>query len=210
MKRSIDQHCCRVALGALLALIACNDAQPPELFVWEETFEDVCDGDLPCGWERIGGSAEQARYVRTSFHTGEHGLELTGDAQVRGPGSDPSAPLFTFGSLEARFIARCDAGAGIDIIVGLAEVDADGVDTGRANMTELATVFPPESWTDTPAATLITSEGAFIDGGLGPPLLSQVRVTSVVLSMNGPGRCEIGEILIDDPGSAMRSEVDGC
>jgi hypothetical protein len=209
----LERRMVRIALLALLALMACNDPRPEQVFVWVDTFEDVCDDDLPCGWARLSGDPNDARYVTSTFLSGEHSLMLSGDASVRGPGQGSTFAAFNFSSLELRVIGRCDMGAGIDVLVGLAETDGFDVGTGRVDMTMPATVFPPASWAETPSSTLVTAETGFIDGGLAPPPGSGglfLRVTSVVLSMNGPGTCEIGEVLIGDAGSAMRTLDDGC
>jgi|GEM_PF-2253249 len=201
----------RALLFALLLALACGEASPDQEFLWVDTFEDVCDDGLPCGWQRIDGAATDASFVETSFHPGEHGLRLDGTVTVRGPENDAGPVIFNLGSLEARFIARCDEGASIEILVGLRELTSDGLDTGRVDMTMPARVFPPTTWSAEPDSTVITSESAFVDGGLGsPPNTGTLQVTSVSLTKSGPGSCEIAELIIDDTGSATRLVSDGC
>lgn len=200
----------RALLFLVLAAVACGEPRPAQEFLWEETFEEVCDSDLPCGWEQIGGAPGDARYVMTTFHPGVHGLSLTGDASVRGPGGESGFSNFQFGSLEVRVTGRCDESAGINILLGLAETLPDGT-IGRVDMTMPASIFPPSTWAETSASIVVTSVGAFTDAGLAPPLPSgMLRVTSVTLTMNGPGTCEIAEILIDDPMMTTRSRDEGC
>jgi hypothetical protein len=200
----------RVALLSVLAALACDETQSPQAFLWEETFEEVCDDDLPCGWAQVGGAPGDARYVMTTLHPGEHGLSLTGDASVRGPGGPSDFSNFQFGSLEVRVTGRCDAAAGISVLLGLAETNPDGT-IGRVDMTMPASIFLPATWAETSESIVVTSEGAFTDAGLSPPLTAgTLQVTSVTLTMNGPGTCEIAEILIDDPMMTVRFRDDGC
>jgi hypothetical protein len=205
------RHVLHSLIVAILAVFACNEPRPPDEFLWEETFEEACGG-VPCDWERVGGTPDEARYVETSLHPGEHGIALVGDGSIRGPGGEPMQVSFTFGTLEARIVGRCDAGAGIDLEVGIEQLDP--LDGGSAfDNTMRATIFPPETWSEASRSIPITSASAFVDGGVGPPpsgLPPQIRITSVLLTMNGPGTCEIAEILIDATSTARRSLDDGC
>ncbi len=201
----------RLAMLLITVMIACNEPRAADSFLWEETFEEVCDG-LPCDWVRVGGAPEDVRYVTTSFHPGEHGIALSGDGSVRGPGGESMPATFAIGTLEARVVGRCDAGAGVDIEVGLEM--AAGLDGGGGfDNTTPATVFLPDSWAEASTSIPITSASAFVDGGVGAPMMfgtTDLRITSVLLTMNGPGTCEIAEIIIDDTGMARRSVDDGC
>lgn len=210
MNQNVENATRRIGLALLLGALACCDPNTEEEFLWLETFEDVCDDGLPCGWQRVDGSPDDVRYVSTSFHPGEHGIRLTGPATVRGPGSDGRAANFTLGSLEARFIARCDAGSSIEIVVGLRETTVSGMPSGRTDMTLPARVYPAPTWSTTPETTIITSESAFVDGGLGPPVQGELEITSVLLSKTGPGSCEVAELIIDDVGASTRMVSDGC
>jgi hypothetical protein len=204
------RHVLRLLIFAILAVIACNEPRPPDEFLWEETFEEPCDDGVPCGWERIGGSAEDVRYVETSLHPGEHGIALSGEGSVRGAGGESMQVAFNLGTLEARIVGRCDAGAGIDVEVGIEQLAP--LDAGSAfDDTMPATIFLPESWSEASQSIPVTSASAFVDGGVGSmPGLQELRITSVVLTMNGPGTCEIAEILIDATSTARRSLDDGC
>jgi hypothetical protein len=63
-----------LSLVVLLAACPCDPGQPE---VFYDSFEEDCD-TLPCGWNLLAG---QASHVVT-YHAGEHGLELSGNARV--------------------------------------------------------------------------------------------------------------------------------
>lgn len=166
-----------LALAALIGALACEPEPFPSRPFYED-FETACDG-TPCGWERSDGEASQAIWVE-SIHPGEHALRLTGEVTVRGPGADPDVPsTFSGTSLAVRVVARCDPGD--TLAVDVLAIDASG---GRH---EMRSVINPESeWTR--VATGSATTGSFIDGG---------RISAVIVRKNGPGVCEIGEIVID-------------
>ncbi len=72
-------------LWMLLFCLACRQPEQAPTRLFEEGFEELCDG-MPCGWAQTGGDDGAVRFVETIF-AGEHGVRLTGDgAAVRGPG----------------------------------------------------------------------------------------------------------------------------
>jgi hypothetical protein len=170
-RRSIPALAWLVVAGVVVGY-ACEPERAER--VYYEDFEgELCDG-APCGWARSSGTAEQARWVET-IHPGEHGLALTGDVTVRGPGSAATV----FGpSILLQMVVRCDEGSrlGVDVVIS-DELGSRslGVDA-----------FAPTEW-DEVSVTL----------GSGGEIGSST-ITAIVFTKTGSGTCEIGEVIVDD------------
>jgi hypothetical protein len=160
----------------VVAAVACEDSARTALY-WED-FESVCDG-APCGWERLRGDANQAIWVET-LHAGEHGLALTGEVAVRGPGSETVEPVSAV-ILNVSVMGRCDAGSELEIDLALE-------DTFGAS--HIATAAPEMSSEWRPAVTtLLRFERS--------PPVGVVRVTQIGVRKTGRGSCEITDLVVD-------------
>lgn len=166
-------------VAALVGLLAC-DPDPRPTRVYLEDFEGLCDG-APCGWERTSGESEQARWVET-IHPGEHGLRLEGDVSVRGPASDSDARTVNSRNLSARLAIRCDAGSAVRLDVLL-------VDELGTTFSASGDAMPPSNW-DRELITLLVDA----------TMVTNARISTVMISKSGSGACDIGELVIDDAG----------
>lgn len=205
MRTQTGRWTARAALAVVLAALACGDGAPIIQNLVTEDFEVLC-GDLPCDWTLIEGDPAQARYVHT-FHSGEHGIELTGsDVTVRGPGGTPQPVQISFGSIQGRLVGVCDSGNQLTVRIGLRQAfDASGppiADTLEADF------FPSDDWNETDDRTL-TASSAFRDGGFGttPFTSGFFRVTGVTIEKSGGGSCTISRLIIDD---ILPARADGC
>lgn len=172
----------RVVLAIIVvsSAIAC-EPQRTERF-YHETFEGPCDGGPPpCGWERSMGPGE-ATWVETLL-PGEHGLRLTGDVTVRGPGGTRTSASDL---LSMRLSVRCDDSSNaLSAVVVLS--DATGTYTLPVPSPGVL-VWSGELVTDWQERTLdLIGMGTF-----------NTSIVAVVLMKTGAGSCEIGDILIDD------------
>lgn len=193
----------RLLLGLVLAALACTPgSRPPRLL--NESFEEVCDG-LPCGWSRLEGPAEAARYVST-WHPGEHGLALEGEVSVAGPPGETRDASLQFGSLQVRMAARCDPGAVLTLSVAAQTVDGAIADTLRGR------VSPDGDWHELTTVT-VTAGTALADGGLtGGPFGGSVTIDilGITLRKSGPGVCTIDHLELDDSARFPGPSPDGC
>ena len=195
----------KTMVGAFLIALACGDDSSGRQPIVRADFEDRC-GDVPCEWEQTSGDSSQARYIET-IHPGEHGMALSGDGvSIRGPGGDVTTTTFTFGSLEARLVARCDAGDSLSIVLGVIDETAAG--GPRPDMLQGRAV-PPAAWGTGTSATL-TLASPLGDGGFGGGTGATLRITGLVITKNGPGQCEIAEITIDQFGLFTDFSTRGC
>jgi hypothetical protein len=189
-----------------VVLVCCDDPRAAPSRLLDQGFEERC-GDLPCGWDQIGGPAGAARWT-TTWHPGEHAIALDGDGiTVRGPGGEADDSTLTFGSLEARIAARCDTGA--SLILRVAVVDTSTTVAPRADTLEGR--FSPGGDYTTPVTTTLTASTALADGGFtGPPFGGTVpiRITGMTITKQGPGTCEVAHVVVDDIGAL--DFVDGC
>jgi hypothetical protein len=195
------------AVSAIVAVLACGDpeAVPPRLLL--EDFEDTTDcGELPCGWEQIGGDDGQARYVET-VHPGEHGILLLGaGVSVRGPGGEPHPVVLNQGTVEARVSARCQGGSSLIL---QAVVTTDGEGGAPATDTFEGRATPPEDWSGRDSSVVPMTASMALDpaspfgcgaaGGPGCPS-QMLRVTALIISKTGSGECAIDRIVIDAVG----------
>lgn len=167
-----------LAVGLLLSMIACYADAPSRVYL--EDFETLCDGS-PCGWERARGTADQATVVST-IHPGEHGLRLTDEVSVRGPGSTDDAETIFGSFIDARVVARCDARSTLTMNVLAVETSTGIV------WTATAIISAQEEWSDVVRPTALNFDGS----------PAAARITAIVLTKSGSGACEIDEIVIDD------------
>lgn len=162
-------------LAALLLACALSGCPAPEdeTVFFEEDFETTCEG-TPCGWTQITGPDDAARYVETL--PGDHGLELVGDdVTVRGA-TDEAVNVFS-DQLAVRAVARCDAGALLDV---RAAVEVRG---GRTATFE-ASILPSSTWSSAlPDETLRPLDL--------PAPWELTRVLGVSVRKTGTGSCEI-------------------
>jgi hypothetical protein len=201
----------RAAITAILVALACDDPEVAFPFLAHEDFETPCDDGLPCGFVQTEGSPDQATFAETSFHPGEHGIVLRGSGvTVRGTGDDPGKVVtFTFGSLEARVIGRCDEGSFVDLSLGVAEL-VDGEATGRVDETAPVALDIGTTWSSGTSPSVVTLSTAPLDGGIGSGFSNEVRVTGIVLRKRGTGTCEIAEIIVDQLNGTTRSPGTRC
>lgn len=193
----------QLALGALLGVLACSPGDGPTR-LFQESFEDVCDG-MPCGWSRLDGDTGAARHVST-WHAGEHGIELEGEVAVAGPSGATRSALLQFGSLQARMAARCDPGAVLTVRVAVRTTDGTLVDTlsGR--------VSPDGDWHELTTVTVVAGT-ALLDGGLtGGPFGGglEIEVLGITLRKSGPGVCTVDHLELDDGARFPGAAPDGC
>jgi hypothetical protein len=206
--RVLEAHAMRGLVLAMLAVVACRD---PDVvpFLWEEGFETECDG-VPCGWTQTGGTEGQSRWSATSLHPGEHALVLEGaGVEIRGPAGGTDNAAFNFSTLEARAVGRCDPGASLEIMVGLAQIGFDGTTVVGLDETRPATLALPSDWSAEPTRTTMTATMALTDGGFGGTAAT-LQITTVVITKSGPGVCELADIVIDDVGVTDRSTGSHC
>ena len=193
----LERWAARVALAAVLGALACSDPAPQVFNLVTQDFEESCDG-VPCEWEQLSGTPGQVRWVET-FHSGDHGLELTGDGvAARGPGGSPMMVQVISGSLQGQLVAVCDPGATLRLSVGL--VQTTGFDGGMPSVVDtLVADFQPEGeWGDPQVRTLIAT-GVFTDGGLGGGFVSGTfRITGMTIEKRGAGSCVVSRVLVDD------------
>ncbi|GAB5541019.1 MAG: hypothetical protein RLO52_42550 [Sandaracinaceae bacterium] len=167
-----------VVVAVLVAMVACDGHAFPER-AYHEEFETLCDG-TPCGWEISRGDPDQATWV-TTLHPGEHGLRLSGEVTVRGPGAMEEAPdVIQRMNPSLHVAARCDSGSRLQITV---------LATDRAGVPARASAELPANtdWSGD-ATVLLMLDAVVVDA----------RVTAVVIEKTGTGSCEISEITIDD------------
>ncbi|MEM9067677.1 MAG: hypothetical protein AAGE52_04200 [Myxococcota bacterium] len=186
----------RVIAFTLLGVLACRELPDGPERVFEESFEDRCDG-VPCGWSQSAGPDAAVRSVET-FHPGEHGIELRGDGTtVLSPMGEVAPAVLMFGSLEANLSARC-TDASLAIEVGLID-DATGIsDTFRGR------VSPPGDFAR--SITALIGDRALVDGGLSGGIgggAFEVRVNTVLLRLEGDGECVVDHLIIDDVNASV-------
>ena len=168
-----------VAILVVSAAVAC-DPQRAQRF-YHETFEELCDG-TPCGWERSAGTAEQAIWVET-LHPGEHGLRLTGEVTVRGPGSTETSAS---DDLSMDVSVRCDPGSSLSTVVLIDDTTGERTLPASPPGTIVGIGGGDSEW---------HSRTLYLGPGTGT---FNARIVAVVLIKTGAGECEIGDILIRD------------
>jgi len=199
----------RACVALILGALACGDDDaPPNPRLLFEDFEERC-GDLPCGWTRLEGDEDQARWVET-LHPGEHGIRLSGSGvTVRGPGGEARTSALTFGSLQAELTAVCDPDASLVLQLGITEV-LEGGGSPRSDTLEGPATDVPSDWGETTLVTL-TATTALVDGGFSGPTFSRpIRVTGITIQKRGPGECHIGRIVVDDVGATTTTGTASC
>jgi len=170
-----------VVLAGIVAGYACEPDRRVPMYL--EDFEgELCEGS-PCDWSRTSGTPGQATYVET-IHPGEHALRLTGDVNVRGPGSDVTLPG---PEIRVRMTVRCDAGARLTVGVIISD------DLGTRPLRFEA--FAPTRWAETTVTV----------GGGGEIAMS--RLAAVELTKTGSGSCELAEIMIENFRGAFGDDI---
>jgi hypothetical protein len=169
-----------LAVGAL-ALASCGPFESP--YTWSDDFEGPLCMGAPCGWSRLAGPAEGARWGETL--PGEHGLVLSGNGVIVA-----AEPAITLGLSTSDFnvaldlIARCDFGSTLSVEVGATENV-----TGELRGYAPTTLNVLTSWNDPrPNASRL---GSGID--------TLRSIDTLTFSKSGDGVCEIDFVgLIDD------------
>jgi hypothetical protein len=140
-------------------------------------FEDCTDS--ACGLTVVSGSTR----VTTTFHPGEHGLELASGTTIQGSlSSGLSSP---YGMPALKVIARCDAGTSLAVELDLSTVtrnDATGASTTTEPTDETVRggLSPTNAWA-------VANTSFFVTGTVS-------RLRAVRLSTMGPGRCQIDNL----------------
>lgn len=180
MRPAIGRASVALALAAS-ALAACGPFDSP--YAWSDDFEGpLCDG-APCGWSRLAGPAEGARWGETL--PGEHGLVLSGNGVIVAaePAISLGATTLDF-NIAIDLIARCDFGSTLTVEIGATENV-----TGELRGYSPATLNVLSSWTDPrPNASRL---GSGID---------ELRsIDTITFSKSGDGVCEIDFVgLLDE------------
>lgn len=164
-------------VAALVAMYACGGGGPPKEYVYVEDFEVLCD-EVPCGWERVAGGESQATWVET-IHPGEHGLRLSGETSVRGPGSEDEVEPFYTSDVRAVLAARCDGGSELVVEVIFAGENGEPV-------VQHTTVAPYADWTG--------PTHGWLDGASD---IRATRVLAVGITKTGAGTCEISDLVLE-------------
>jgi hypothetical protein len=168
-----------IAVAIAIAFVACEPEDAPDP-IYLESYEETDENGLPLGWERTSGGPENAAYVET-IHPGEHGIRLSGEVTVRGPGGEmrelPAEP-----DLLLHLSARCDLDSGLRVDVVLLD-ELGGLHTASAMPN------PPDEW------EMVDTLMIEIDDGT---TLNIVGVSAIGIAKTGIGDCEISELIIDD------------
>ena len=182
-------RCLRTGLAlaaTALGLAACGPFESP--YSWSDDFEGPLCAGAPCGWSRLAGPPEGARWGETL--PGEHGLVLSGNGVI--VSASPAVPL-TFGisdfNIVLDLIARCDLGSTLSVEVGATELS-----TGELRGYAPTTLNVLSSWTDPrPNASRL---------GGGADTLSSID--TITFSKSGDGVCEIDFLGVIDETRGLR------
>jgi hypothetical protein len=175
-----------LALTLSLASVAgCTaDASLP---LWRDGFETTCDG-APCGWTQVAGTAGAVTWIETV--PGEHGVHMAGDGvAISRDVTDENLPFQdSVDTLEGHFVARCDRGAHLTLLVSLQNA------SGGMPIDTSGTAPIPE-----------TFDGSRVTFGLfaSDPALTSAQfsgVLGVVIHKEGPGACDVDYVSL---GSAV-------
>jgi len=161
-----------LALG-LFALTGCPRFQPGDYVFLDELEGPLCAG-VPCGWTRVAGPEEGARWGQSL--PGEHGLHLSGDGVV--VRIEPASELpfsMTDTQLALDLIARCDLGATLTVEIGATDTSGASLGLEPMPLNILTT------WTE-------RRPNALTLGGTGASLRS---IDSITVAKSGTGVCEI-------------------
>lgn len=142
-------------------------------------FEDCTDNT--CGLTAIAGATR----VTTTFHPGEHGLELSTATTIQGNlSSGPSTP---YGMPGLKVLARCDAGTSLAVELDLS------TQTRNATTGAIDTTNPTDETVrgelTTTSAWSVVNHSFFVAGTVS-------RLRAVRLSTVGPGRCQIDNLQV--------------
>ncbi|MBX7194991.1 MAG: hypothetical protein K1X94_23255 [Sandaracinaceae bacterium] len=163
-----------LALGALsVGGAACGPFSSD--YLWSDDFEGpLCEG-APCGWTRLAGAPESARWSQSL--PGEHGLTLEGNGVIVSNDLGLTLALSTFdSSLALDLIARCDLDSSLTVEIGATE-DVTGAPLGYSP-TRLRVLT---SWTEgRPNAAAFPSSAS-----------SLRSLDTLTIAKSGDGVCEV-------------------
>jgi hypothetical protein len=175
----------RLALGlagaaVALGLAACGPFD--STYAWSDDFEGPLCAGAPCGWSRLAGPAEGARWGETL--PGEHGLVLSGNGVI--VSVEPALTVVNGTSdfnVVLDLIARCDLGSTLAVEIGTTE-DFTGELLEYEPMLNVLT-----SWSSPrPNASR-----------LGNGIDNLRSIDTITISKSGDGVCEVDFVgLIDD------------
>ncbi len=194
--RRVELALQRCVIASVLLALACGDDDSADVPLYRESFEDAC-GDTPCGWSIVQPSDGTARYVET-IHAGEHGIALEGDDVIVRADVEDARGVATFmlGSLQALVVARCDATSTLRLRVALAS-RGDAAAGPSSDALEANINVGTETLERATVALMATT--GLRDGGFGStPVATDVEILGVSFEKDGPGRCEIADIIVDD------------
>ncbi len=158
---------------ALLTIAGCPRFEEGDYVFLDELEGPLCSG-VPCGWTRVAGSDDSARWAESL--PGEHGLHLSGNGVV--VRVEPAVELpFTMSDnqLALDLIVRCDPDSTVTVEIG--STDSTGAVLGL----EPTPLNILTSWTE-------RRPNAVTLGATGTSLSS---IDSITIAKSGDGRCEL-------------------
>lgn len=166
-----------IAIGALsigaLALAGCPRFDDGDYFFLDDLEGPLCGG-VPCGWTRVAGPEDGARWAESL--PGEHGLHLSGNGVVVRVSPAVDLPFSVSDSqLALDLIARCDPGSTLVIEVGATE-DFSGTLVGLEPTLNILS-----SWNEPrPNPVQLGATGASLGS-----------IDSITIAKSGDGQCEV-------------------
>ena len=167
-------NCLALALGACAvsaSLPGCGPFESP--YAWSDDFEGPLCAGAPCGWSRVAGPADGARWGETL--PGEHGLILSGEGVTVLVEPELDLGGFSDFGVALDVIARGDLGAALSVEMAATE-------------SRLGTI---RSLTPAIVTRTLWSQGranATRLGGSGDSLRS---LDAITFAKSGAGVCEI-------------------
>lgn len=162
-----------LAMGSVV-LVGCPRLDEGSYVFLDDLEGPLCDG-APCGWTRVAGPDDGARWGESL--PGEHGLHLSGNGVV--VRIEPAVMLdfsMTDNQLALDLIARCDPGSTITV-----EIGATGAFGGGTVGLEPMPLNILTSWTERrPNAVSLGSMGTSIGS-----------IDSITIAKSGDGLCEL-------------------
>lgn len=173
---SRGSHPSSIVIGAIaaLALAGCPRLDDGN-YVYLDDLEGPLCGGVPCGWTRVAGPEEGARWAESL--PGEHGLHLSGNGVVVRTNPGIELPFsMSDADLGLDLIARCDRGSSLVVEVGATQ------DFPVATVGLEPVLAIPTTWSDPRPSTL-------------PPLgsmgLTLRAIDSITIAKTGDGQCEV-------------------